>query len=96
MGSFTSNRDRYLHYTYGLRDAHVNEILKAQGYRCAICRDGIDEDFHVDHSHATGEVRGLLCAPCNKGLGHFKDNVESLRNAIRYLDPDAIYIPGRN
>lgn len=41
----------------------------------------------VDHDHVTGEVRGLLCSACNKGLGMFKDNVKMLEGAIRWLKP---------
>jgi hypothetical protein len=39
----------------------------------------------VDHDHKTNKVRGLLCNACNKGLGHFHDNVELLQKAINYL-----------
>lgn len=39
----------------------------------------------IDHCHTTGKIRGLLCGACNVGLGHFKDNVQSLENAIEYL-----------
>ena len=40
----------------------------------------------IDHDKKTGEVRGLLCKECNWGLGNFKDNPESLRKAIKYLE----------
>jgi hypothetical protein len=40
----------------------------------------------VDHDHITGKVRGLLCNDCNLGIGHFKDNIEKLKLAIKYLE----------
>ena len=40
----------------------------------------------IDHCHESGIVRGLLCMPCNTGLGNFKDNVQTLLNAIKYLE----------
>ena len=40
----------------------------------------------VDHDHLTNEFRGLLCNGCNKGLGLFRDNIQSLNNAIKYLE----------
>ena len=53
---------------------------------CAICGlPETDKRFCVDHNHKTGVVRGLLCANCNKGLGHFFDSIESLEKAKSYL-----------
>ena len=40
----------------------------------------------IDHNHETNIVRGLLCHNCNVGLGHFKDSVGYLKEAINYLE----------
>ncbi len=40
----------------------------------------------IDHNHTTGEVRGVLCSNCNIALGHSKDDIESLKRMINYLE----------
>ena len=60
-----------------------NKLSKKQNGKCVIC--GSDEPLVIDHDHETGKIRGLLCNLCNVGLGSFKDNIDSLNNAIRYL-----------
>lgn len=74
---------------YGLTISQFNEILLKQGGVCAIC--GSDTPNHkkgwaVDHCHNTNKVRGILCYGCNVGLGHFKDDIEKLLNAVSYLE----------
>ncbi len=70
-------------------------MLEAQGGLCAICREGekaknkaTNETMAlcVDHNHETGEVRGLLCINCNKGIGHLKDDAERVMSAAIYLE----------
>ena len=56
---------------------------------CEICGKGFEDNgkaLAVDHCHSNGHVRGILCEVCNKGLGHFKDNVDVMKNAIKYLE----------
>lgn len=52
---------------------------------CAIC-GSTEKRFHVDHSHQTGVVRGLLCGPCNHTLGLMQDEPARLRAAAAYLE----------
>lgn len=58
-------------------------MLAAQDYKCLIC--GRPDPEHVDHSHETGKVRGILCFNCNQGLGNFRDDVGILVRAANYL-----------
>lgn len=74
---------------YGLSIEEYENLLNEQGYKCSICGcNGSGEDknkFVVDHCHTTGKVRGLLCWPCNIGIGMFKDNSDLLEKVIQYL-----------
>lgn len=83
------NKDSKLRKAYGITLSDYNAMLEAQGGVCAICKgtEGMQRDVQmaVDHCHATGKVRGILCSHCNRGLGFFKDNIESLKAAIKYL-----------
>lgn len=57
--------------------------LKSSVKQCVICGSG--EKLVVDHDHKTGQIRGMLCNHCNKGLGHFKDDPMLLEFAAQYL-----------
>lgn len=82
---------------YGLSPERYEAIRAEQGEQCAICaaeQPGGNGAWHVDHDHATGEVRGLLCLKCNAGLGQLQDSVEVLARAIAYLNaPPASRVP---
>lgn len=68
---------------YKLSAVELDTLYRSQEDKCAICFRSCRLD--IDHSHATGKVRGLLCGTCNRGLGLFRDNIELLANAIDYL-----------
>lgn len=74
---------------YGLTLADYDALCAAQDGLCALCGQTQGwarlHDLAVDHNHATGRVRGLLCHKCNVGLGHFEDSVDLLQKAIEYL-----------
>ena len=84
-----AGRDAMLKRTYGITLDEYKRRYSEQGGKCGICgdvrpdcgRDGLV----VDHCHAEGNVRKLLCTHCNKGLGHFRDNVQRMVKAIEYL-----------
>lgn len=70
------------------------ELREKSNDCCAIC--GVSEKdswngktkhygLYIDHDHATGKVRGLLCHSCNLVIGHAKDDVSLLESAIKYL-----------
>jgi hypothetical protein len=83
-------REEHLKRLYGITCADYDRMLLEQNGVCAIC--GTTEPGHkknyfcVDHCHATGKVRKLLCSACNVGLSRFKDNPELLRKAALYLE----------
>lgn len=84
----TAKRKRLQKYSaiklkYGLTEEEFDIALDAQDHRCGICQQ--KTKLHVDHDHATGEPRGLLCVRCNTALGSFGDNPRMLLRAIKYL-----------
>lgn len=52
---------------YGLRPEAYRQLVEAQKGRCAAC--GEESRLVVDHCHATGAVRALLCSNCNTAEG---------------------------
>lgn len=71
---------------YGLTPEAFAAMLEEQGSKCAICRASLVEEVLVDHDHETGRVRGLLCRPCNSGIGHLGDDPARVRAALTYLE----------
>lgn len=77
----------HLKITYGIGLDEYKTMLEKQNGACAIClREEKGRMLAVDHSHATNEIRGLLCGKCNRAIGQFDDNVESLKRAALYIE----------
>ena len=80
-----SRRRSYLKHLYGISLEQYNAMWAQQGGACAICERRPGRTLAVDHCHATGIVRGLLCAKCNAGLGCYDDESSLMLKAIAYL-----------
>jgi hypothetical protein len=79
------NRQRRRLYN-GFTPEDFDRWMESQGGRCAGCGDEFGDTMpHIDHDHATGAVRGLLCGPCNKALGMALDSSKRLMGLARYL-----------
>lgn len=88
-GENTSPRTE-LKRSFGVLDTEFNKILRDQGCACAICGTAFqkitpNKKINIDHDHSSGNPRGLLCTPCNLGLGAFRDSISLLARAARYL-----------
>lgn len=70
--------------TYKMSIDDIKKLLHKKS--CEICQQPIIRKGHIDHCHVTGKVRGRLCPKCNHGLGNFRDDIKTLRSAIRYLE----------
>jgi hypothetical protein len=83
-------RERSLNRTFGITTADYDKLLTVQGGVCAGCQspstnEKRTKNFCVDHDHKTGKIRGLLCGPCNRGLGYLHDSPELLERLAAYV-----------
>lgn len=81
------NHTRMVANTYGLAPGDYERMYREQGGVCAICQraNGRTKKLAVDHDHYTGLVRGLLCGPCNRLVGYFRNSPEAFDRAAAYL-----------
>lgn len=86
---YNKTNRRYYLKRYGLTENQYSEILRRQNYLCAICGEceaTMNRKFMcIDHDHATGQVRGLLCHRCNTAIGLLKDSAARCEAAASYL-----------
>lgn len=83
--NYTPEQKRKWHLStrYGITPEQVDAMHAEQSGNCALCVEPLGR-FHVDHCHATGRVRGLLCHRCNIRIGGW-DDAAWRANAMRYL-----------
>ena len=80
---------------YGITKDEYQVLLKSQNNSCSICYvDFLARDTkrkpHIDHDHETGKIRGILCGPCNMGIGQLKDSIEIVESALKYLKNNCV------
>ncbi len=85
-----SKRTTRIKQRYGVTKEQYDQFVLNNPYNCGICgstnwKTKKNEPV-VDHCHKTGIMRGLLCGPCNSGLGMFQDNILIVESAIKYLE----------
>ena len=75
----------------GITPDEVSDLLARANGLCEACGNQIKDnrDEHIDHCHATGKIRGVLCGGCNVALGRVQDSPERLRALIGYLERTA-------
>lgn len=83
-------RVKRIQQRYGLSLLDLEGLKDRQGWRCALCPKPFPvgptgKAFAVDRCHATGRIRGVLCAGCNTALGKLGDNAEGLQRALDYV-----------
>lgn len=83
------HRARWLMKTFNMTVDDYMAMYEKQEGKCMICgavENGKRKNFCIDHDHATGKVRGLLCHNCNVAIGLMKDNTDLLKKAAEYLE----------
>ena len=81
-------------HKYNITENEIEQLAAKQQHCCAICnkpetslnnKRTIVQNLAIDHCHKTGKVRGLLCSNCNIAIGKFKEDIDLLNSAIKYL-----------
>lgn len=73
----------YIMSAYHVSLRKALELVERKKAGCEAC--GSMLSLCIDHEHATGHVRGILCASCNTALGFLKDSPKTIKNLARYV-----------
>lgn len=96
-------RSMHLKRTYGLTVEEYDQMYQEQKGVCACCgqpettrtgrtkRTELIPALHVDHCHATGAVRGLLCSGCNTALGSLKEDPDRIKALLKYVEERVLW-----
>ena len=79
-------RNIRLKHMYGITLADFNTMVEKQKGLCPICRVSLTlARAHVDHDHATGKVRAVLCGCCNQAIGMLRETPRAAIRLAAYL-----------
>jgi hypothetical protein len=83
-------RERRVKSLYGIDGKGLQDLMNEQKGCCAICGESLvtpqtTRNYSVDHDHATGKVRGLLCGNCNAAVGLVNEDISICKSLIEYL-----------
>jgi hypothetical protein len=85
-----SARRSNLKNNYGITEDDYQRMLQEQHGHCFTCSRTAENEHHkrlfIDHNHATGALRRLLCSRCNSILGYCYENPDTLRALANYLE----------
>lgn len=83
---------KWRQFRYKCSQEHFNDLLRTQNNACAICEKCFETNSRpcVDHNHATGKIRGLLCQNCNAAIGMLKEDTEIAKRLITYLEKENV------
>lgn len=90
-------RDRGRASRLGVSLGIVRSIIEASGGRCEACfRELTHAEMCVDHDHATGRVRGVLCAQCNVLEGQLLKEAARVNQIADYIEKtrSRVFVPG--
>jgi len=94
--TYALDRERYLKNRYGITQAEYQAMFDAQAGMCAICKNeqwtflrgrnrSKYDTLYIDHEHATGKIRALLCHGCNTAVGLLREKPERAHGIVAYL-----------
>ncbi len=96
--SYSKKKSYHYKSKFGISLEEFDVLFLQQQSKCKACKstEHNGRNWSVDHEHIEGYadlpsndkkkyIRGILCHPCNAGLGLFKNSIEKLESAIQYL-----------
>lgn len=86
-GTYEWQRNVNLKTKYGITLYEWNELFSSQDNKCAICSSSEPrgKNWHTDHCHASGKIRGILCGWCNTAIGKLQEDADLMVAAAIYV-----------